>query len=63
MSSWKRHSMPAKQPDPSRHLKLVELIEKRKRLNRQIRELYEQVRKVDKEIAETRLPAAQAFWK
>jgi hypothetical protein len=47
--------MAAKQPDLSRHQKLRRLIEKRNRLNRTIRGLYDQVRKVDLEIAAARL--------
>lgn len=49
--------MAAKQSDPSRHQKLRRLIEKRNQLNRAIRGLYDQVRKVDLEIAATRLQA------
>lgn len=46
-------------PDPSQQLKLRALIEERNRLNQQIRNLYEQVRKIDQEIAEVRLARRQ----
>ncbi len=47
--------MPVPKPDPSRQVRLRVLMEDRNRLNQQIRKLYEQVRKIDQEIAEVRL--------
>lgn len=47
--------MPAQTPRLSLQLRLRELIKERNRLNQQIRNLYQHVRKIDQEIAEVRL--------